>query len=54
MRKLRTFIRAALAAALRPEETAPDPLASFNPRDWADLPVYHPARDREPGGSCRT
>jgi hypothetical protein len=23
----------------------PDPTASFTPRDWADLPVYHPATD---------
>jgi hypothetical protein len=23
-----------------------DPTATFTPRDWADLPVYHPTSDR--------
>lgn len=25
---------------------APDPMASFTPREWADLPVHHPWLDR--------
>lgn len=28
----------------------PDPLDTLSPRDWADLPTTHPARDR--GCAC--
>lgn len=37
---LRTFL-----SRMARRDAAPDPLASFTARDWADLPVHHPERD---------
>ena len=34
---------ATLIARLRTNDCLPDPVAMLSPRDWADLPTYHPA-----------
>ncbi|WP_421759302.1 hypothetical protein [Devosia sp.] len=38
---LKLWFRNAIAERLA--EQPQDPTASFGPRDWADMPVYHPA-----------
>ena len=43
MTRISTFIRR-LAAWLN---TSDGPVDSSEPRDWFDLPVYHPASDRD-------
>jgi hypothetical protein len=41
MEKLLSLLRR-LVAGLLPPQAAADPLDTLSPRDWADLPAYHP------------
>jgi hypothetical protein len=41
-KRMKTILAALLAA-----DQPSDPLATLSPRDWADLPVYHPRGDRK-------
>jgi hypothetical protein len=44
MLKFYRTLQTRLASRPRP---AADPTRTFTPRDWADLPPYHPLRERE-------
>ncbi|WP_171015665.1 hypothetical protein [Devosia sp. FKR38] len=46
MSRLLHSLRQRLAALLRPE--APIQAPQLSPRDWADLPVYHPQCETAP------
>lgn len=51
MKKLLNLL-AAVLAAFRGEQPQPDPFTSFDTRDWADLPIYHPIADPDPRARC--
>ena len=51
MKHLLKFL-AALFNAFRSETPKRDPQADFSPRDWADLPTYHPLVDSDPKARC--
>lgn len=51
MKDLLKFL-AAVFSAFAGERPRHDPLADFGPRDWADLPTYHPLVDSDSKAGC--
>jgi hypothetical protein len=43
--RFRTWLAEQIAAWAETEDEPVDPTASFGPREWADLPVHHPASE---------